>query len=339
MVDQATGASFGVAVGSLLAPRGNSFGSQPIPQAGEAGSQQLIDYLSMASSTPVAVLRTETPSDRGERYRIHGVQRIPAKQIGFLPSNRGGLGITPFHSHEIAADRMVNKTNLRRYNYAKVVVLGKHQAAVREANRLKCFDPLMPRYSDEIRYGCVTLTHFTHSQKLREDGDRSLYNKNQHIIKWKENDEEGLMMDAHGIMCAIYTEELLEDREACAAIMREDNVNAEISMKEDTMATFGLIDELLKNWVVAQKAEKAEAAKKEAKEAKGEVNEAAEKAKASSASAEPELSEYDFLVLAKNTIQGSNFNKEATLDLIRFRLAARHKVTEVLVGLGLGLGA
>ena len=249
---------------------------------------------------------------------MQGITRVPARQLGFLPQNRGSLGITPFHAHEIANDRLVNGTCLRRYNFAKVVVLGNKGDAVRDANRLKSYDPLMPKYTPEIQYGCMTLTHFTHSQRLAEEGGRSLFNLEQHMIKWKDGDEEGQMIGQHGICCAIYREELLDDPEALAAIMREDNVNAEISMKEDTMATFGLLDCILRTWAQKQK--------KEMKE-KGE------------ASSEPQLSERDFLVLARKTIQGSNFNKEATLDLIRFRLACLSGVCEVLVGLGLGLGA
>ena len=108
---------------------------------------------------------------------MEGHLRIPARQLGFLPSNRGSLGITPYHAHEICNDRMVNGTSLRRYSYAKVVLLGDKADEIREINRKKCYDPLMPKFSPEIKYGCLTLTHFTHSQKLKEDGGRSLYNQ------------------------------------------------------------------------------------------------------------------------------------------------------------------
>ena len=188
---------------------------------------------------------------------MEGQVRIPAKQLGFLPANLGSLGITPFHAHEICNDRMVNGTSLRRYGYAKVVILGEKADEIRKANKIKCYDPLMPNFSPEMKYGCLTLTHFTHSQKLREDGGRSLFNQEKHMIKWRDGDEEGRLMDEHGILCAVYREELLKDHEACAAIMREDNVNAEISMKEDTMACFGLLDCVLKNWVARKKAEEA----------------------------------------------------------------------------------
>ena len=184
----------------------------------------------------------------------------------------------------------------------------------------------MPKYSPEIQYGCLTLTHFAHSQKLEEDGGRTLFNQDQYMIKWQDGDEEGKMIDENGILCAVYRTELLDDPEACAAIMREDNVNAEISMKEDTMATFGLLDCILMT-VVARK--------KQESEARGGG------AEASGAPGQPgvELSEKDFMMHARQAIQGSNFNKEATLDLIRFRLALRQPYCKVLVGLGLGLGA
>ena len=53
----------------------------------------------------------------------------------------------------------------------------------------------MPKYSPEIQYGCLTLTHFAHSQKLEEDGGRTLFNQDQYMIKWQDGDEEGKMID------------------------------------------------------------------------------------------------------------------------------------------------
>ena len=78
---------------------------------------------------------------------MEGTLRIPAKQLGFLPANRGRLGITPYHAHEICNDRMVNKTSRRRYANAKIVELGGKANEIREINRKKCYDPLMPNFS------------------------------------------------------------------------------------------------------------------------------------------------------------------------------------------------
>ena len=53
----------------------------------------------MASGSPsdtdrLAAKRSlETPSDRAAKCRKFGERRVPLEQLGFLPSNRGGLGV------------------------------------------------------------------------------------------------------------------------------------------------------------------------------------------------------------------------------------------------------
>ena len=45
--------------------------------------------------------RVISPVDRAERFRIAGETRVDVGLMGFLKINRGGLGISPSHAHEI----------------------------------------------------------------------------------------------------------------------------------------------------------------------------------------------------------------------------------------------
>ena len=101
--------------------------------------------------------------------------------------------------------------------------------------------------------GCLTLTHFVHSEKLVQDGRRTLLNQGQVEIKWQKTDSEGSTIKEHGILAAIYEKALLSDPKALHALMREDNPNATISMAEDTMSAYGTVDRTVKELADIQK--------------------------------------------------------------------------------------
>ena len=44
----------------------------------------------------------EDAGDRAQKRRKQGQLRIPLDQIGFWKENRGGLGISSHHAHEVA---------------------------------------------------------------------------------------------------------------------------------------------------------------------------------------------------------------------------------------------
>ena len=86
----------------------------------------------------------ESDSDRAQRHRKLGLFLIPVCRMGFLPCNRGSLGISSHHAHEVAWGRIHNQTKLNRYDHARVVELdpagSNSQFALdkfREANRKK----------------------------------------------------------------------------------------------------------------------------------------------------------------------------------------------------------
>ena len=175
---------------------------------------------------------TRTLADRGDDH-LKDKRRIPAKKIGFLPNNRGGVGICPRHVVEVAGDIRLNKTNPKRYHEVPVVELPSKgcEGPLREfldkvhrVNKEKCdSDPLMPKYSPEIGYVAVGKTHFTHAQKLFGEGkkERSVY------------DVEGFRIDKEGIMCVIYSQDLLRDPDALQHIADEDNMNSLIEWGQD----------------------------------------------------------------------------------------------------------
>ena len=188
--------------------------------------------------------QVESPADRAERYRRPGTSRVFVDRMGFLSFNRGGLGVAGHHVHEVAWDRLRNNTRLDRYNFVKVVELGSHVDEVRRYNRLKCLgDPLMPSYvEDKIDLGLMTGTHLVHSEKLGQQGGRTLFNDGKREIQWHPNDKEAINIRRFGIMCAVYEAGLLDDEEALRAIMREDNSDAAIMMEEDTMSALGGVE-------------------------------------------------------------------------------------------------
>ena len=59
----------------------------------------------------------EDAGDRAQKRRKMGHMRISLDRIGFWDGNRGGLGISAHHAHEVAWDCLANKTKLERYGY------------------------------------------------------------------------------------------------------------------------------------------------------------------------------------------------------------------------------
>ena len=174
--------------------------------------------------------------------------RMQVRGFGFLPMNRGGMGIAPMHAHDVARDRMDNGTSENRYGAVKVVRLNAFwQGIVRAENQKMCEgNPLMPSYSAVMDHGLLKLTHFSFSEKLFQDGNRFLYNNSGgRKIKKRSDDTEGQEMEREGPLCIIYNEGLLDDPVAVEALMREDNMNSDVQLPEDVMSAYGSIDHVI----------------------------------------------------------------------------------------------
>ena len=104
--------------------------------------------------------------------------RQPLKFLGFHPDNRYGLGIGSSHVHEVAH---ACQAGVSQHKYRAVDVIRvpeKALAEFRAVNKKKCeSDKLMPKFSPEMKFACLSRTHFTHALKLNSDGARTLYNE------------------------------------------------------------------------------------------------------------------------------------------------------------------
>ena len=188
----------------------------------------------------------ESASDRALKFRKIGHFRIPLDQLGFLNQNRGGMGLSPHHVHEVACDCLANKTKVSRYREVEVVELaGGNMKDILEANKQKCEgSTLMPAFSPAIQFGCLTKTHFVHAQKLGKDGRHTLFDEGKVRIRWPENDEEGQLISQQGPLCVVFDSALLEDPEALSSVMSDDNLNASVQMAEDEMHCYGRVHAL-----------------------------------------------------------------------------------------------
>ena len=214
------------------------------------------------------------------------------------------MGIAPFHVHEICEDRMKNGTRPARYVAVKVVILeGKWLEETLRVNEEKCTgDRMMPPFSKKIRYGLLKLTHFAHSQKMFQQGSAFLYDHGQIKIRLRDDDTEGKLMEEFGPNTIIYGAGLLQDVPALEALMREDNENAHINMREDTMSAYGVVDS-----VVSQ------------------LNASATK------SSDP-ITDKDCLKACKAVLTEARFTEEMLMTLIKFRFRLTTTLSEVFSG-------
>ena len=196
----------------------------------------------------------EDASDRAAKRRKSQLMRVPLRKITFWNSNRGGMAISGYHVHEIAHGIMTNKTKLKRYGHVDIVEIPpKLLETIRKENRERCSqEPLLPLFHEDIAYVCITKTHFTHAQKLAQDGNRFLYNETDVLIKWQADDTEGADIQESGPLCQIFDCSLFDDLNAMDALGTEDNLNADIAMGEDEMQAFGRISGIMARMCACQ---------------------------------------------------------------------------------------
>jgi hypothetical protein len=120
----------------------------------------------------------EDASDRAQRCLKPGKTRVPIGQIGSWECNRGGGGVSPHHVQEVAHGTQSHKTKLSRYDYVSLIEFNNEDRQRHlHLNRERCeTDELMPKFSPDIQYVCVTKTHFVHALKLMKDGGRTVFN-------------------------------------------------------------------------------------------------------------------------------------------------------------------
>jgi len=180
---------------------------------------------------PPVKCQRKDPLKMAMKYRKTGQLRVQLKEIGFYQDHRCSLGISSHHCHAIAWDCMEKTTQLQSYVQVDLVIIPfEMRESILAANREKCAsDPLMPRFSPDMKYVCVSKTHFTHAQKLFYDSmflyPRYLFNAGNLVIKLQDDDVEGKEILSSGVMAVIYGPELLRDEDARCALALADNFN------------------------------------------------------------------------------------------------------------------
>ena len=157
---------------------------------------------------------------RAKQYCKPDLARVNLDEIGFWEFNRGGGGVCPHHVHEVAHHIKNEMTQVQRYQYVDLIKIPKDSLQkVLKFNCDRCeADPLMPRFSLEIRYVC---TRFVHAQKLAKDGTHTLYNRGEDPVRWHDADTEGAQIMEHGPLCAFYSKRMFKDIEAAHAVANQ----------------------------------------------------------------------------------------------------------------------
>ena len=187
----------------------------------------------------------EDASDKARKLAKPGLVRVDLDEIGFWPDNRGGLGASGYHCHEVAWDCRANKTKLQRYGHVSLIEIPPHMSEkIRKINAELCqTDSFMPKFSAKMKYICADKTHFVHAQKLCKDGNRTLFDQGKVPIKWREGDSEGQLIQDQGPLCQLYSSALLKDKEALDALAGDDNLNATVQWSQDEMQAYGRVHE------------------------------------------------------------------------------------------------
>ena len=186
------------------------------------------------------------PLDRALRFREEGLFRKKLDELGLLQCNRGNLGISGHHMHEVAWSCILG---VRANRYKQVEVVRVPESCLddwRRSNKERCeSDALMPNFSANMRFALLSKTHFTHANKLARDGNRSLFNEGKIPIKYEESNTEGNLILAEGIICSVYRSELWSDTDAMRELMAADNDDADIEMGEDEIQAQGRVESAL----------------------------------------------------------------------------------------------
>jgi len=187
----------------------------------------------------------DDPLDRALSFREVGLERLDLDLLGFHPLNRGSLGISSVHVHEVAWSC---NAGVKLYRYKQVDVVRVPEDALeafRNANKAKCTsDALMPKFTPSMKFALLTKTHFSHAQKLRKDGGRFLMNDGKSLIVGKTTDEgsEDRKIIMHGVLCSVYSAKLWNDAGAMEALMNTDNDDADVEMGEDEIQALGRVE-------------------------------------------------------------------------------------------------
>ena len=101
------------------------------------------------------------------KWSTGGLQFIHLNMLGTIPWNRGRLGVSSFHVHEVVESIRSDGLSRHRYRDATVVrVPAQHLEEFRKFNRDMCDgDDQLPPFSAEMKYVLLTKNHLVHALK------------------------------------------------------------------------------------------------------------------------------------------------------------------------------
>ena len=96
-------------------------------------------------------------------------------------------------------------------------------------------------------YATLSCIHFVEAQKIITEGNRHYKDIPESLrLQLLENDTEGQLIQEQGVNAIVYGEKLWEDTAALLAIMREDNLDAEIAKSETELDASGTAHSIIK---------------------------------------------------------------------------------------------
>ena len=197
-------------------------------------------------------------ANRSEQYLLTDQPgRVELHFIGWHQRNRGGQGLLPLHVHDIAENVCTKGTSKRRYGQVRLVeVPDDIRQTWLDANSHKAKrNPWLPEFlamshNGVSVYACINCSHFVSAQQLIKEGGRRYQDKPEgQKLQLKDDDNEGKLIQRKGVDAIVYSSKLWYDPTALLALMREDNLDAEIKKPETELDCFGhcnqLVQELL----------------------------------------------------------------------------------------------
>ena len=141
-----------------------------------------------------------------------------------------------FAVHDVAYDVCDRGTSKRRYVHVRLVEVPENvMASWLSANKRKAtMNPFLANFQAMSHtgpvYAALCCTHFVEAQKLIKEGNRQYMDKSDgQRLQLKDDDEEGRMIQEHGVTARVYSKTLWWDKPAYLGLMREVNLYAGIS--------------------------------------------------------------------------------------------------------------
>ena len=189
----------------------------------------------MASSEVPVCARAEAALAKYSK----GVIRIDVDQIGAHWLNRNGLPVSGKHVHHLWRTILQRHGFVRhRYNHAVVVEMPEGDLQrLREHNQQFCEkDPLLPKASPNMKYGCLTKTHLIYGLKCFKHGSMR-WDDTGEVMTVPKNAETVKEHIENGVFAMVISKEaFLDNPDHLISIMVSGNLEQSVAMPEHEIA-------------------------------------------------------------------------------------------------------